>query len=45
VWARGRGKPALCGPNGGMWTLVGEMMNEVIMSGNRIIYADKGAGP
>jgi len=33
MWARRRGKLTLCGPSGGMWTQVGEMMNGVIMSG------------
>ena len=39
------GRPTLCEPIEAMWTQVGEMMNGGIMSGRRVIYVDKGAGP
>ena len=45
VWARGRGERTVCGPNGGMWTQVGDMMNGVIMSGKGEIYVDERVGP
>ena len=35
----------LCGPSGGMWTQVGEMMNDGIMSGKGVIYVSERAGP
>ena len=41
----GRGELVLCGPNGGMWTHVGELMNGLRMSGKGAIYVDEGAGP
>jgi len=44
VWARRRGRLTLCGPNGGMWTQVGRMMNGVIMNRRGVIYVDEGAG-
>jgi len=45
VWAKGRGKLTLCGPNEEMCTQAGEMMNGVIMNGKMVIYVDKGVGP
>ena len=42
---KGKGRITLCGPSGGMWTQVGEMMNGVVMNGRGLIYVDEGAGP